>query len=382
MSMAGHSSSMTSWILITFLLLLTFWIHQSKARCHDYFDTNIWLPDLKLDLTRNVTLVNATNAKDIILCTLKNEHNKTTKDDVLYKVFNTCQNDMPQMFPENIKCEGESDDKISLYNFLCLTAKAFDYPEGCKFEPVCWLYSEITAPTTPPTSTSVTSTPTPPTSTTSMPTTPPTSTSATATLPTSATATPPTATPPTSATATLPTSATATLPTSTQTILPTSTQTILPTSTQTILPTSAQTILPTSAQTTLPPPPPSTVLPSTTLSQTTTATTTVLQSTYGNASYKPQKETASPKPPEGPDVTLRNMFIISLFLNLVLPLAVYLWMRTKIQSETPRVVTLEPCNDAEAQPMRGAESSSESHSIRPSANTTRNGCPPDELSPH
>ncbi|XP_040917705.1 uncharacterized protein LOC121197975 isoform X2 [Toxotes jaculatrix] len=244
MSMAGHSSSMTSWILITFLLLLTFWIHQSKARCHDYFDTNIWLPDLKLDLTRNVTLVNATNAKDIILCTLKNEHNKTTKDDVLYKVFNTCQNDMPQMFPENIKCEGESDDKISLYNFLCLTAKAFDYPEGCKFEPVCWLYSEITA------------------------------------------------------------------------------------------------------------------------------------------SYKPQKETASPKPPEGPDVTLRNMFIISLFLNLVLPLAVYLWMRTKIQSETPRVVTLEPCNDAEAQPMRGAESSSESHSIRPSANTTRNGCPPDELSPH
>ncbi|XP_039972359.1 uncharacterized protein LOC120783418 isoform X2 [Xiphias gladius] len=260
-SLDGYGGSMTSWRCVTCLFLFVFLIDLSKEDCFDYFNMGTWEAR---HLTRSFPLARAKDSRDLIECTLEKVCNRTGE---LCHILHGCFKNGEKT--RNLTCEVESSQNVSFYHLMCLTAKALNHTsEGCGYENVCRLHSEITSVD----------------------------------------------------------------------------------------------------QTTLPPPPaaPTTLQPTiTTLQETRTATTAVLESKVGERNASSSKINN-----EADAVSLKNLLIISVILNVVLPLAVYLWIYMRTQHRTERDG---PWMDPGAQPMTVLQPTECDSVVRPSADSTRNG---------
>ncbi|XP_050929736.1 uncharacterized protein LOC108898602 isoform X1 [Lates calcarifer] len=116
--------------------------------------------------------------------------------------------------------------------------------------------------------------------------------------------------------------------------------------------------------------PPMTTTPTALSLTTTTATTTSAPNTTavtGTPSPSHDKKIGIPRT-DNKHVFLEKLLIISVILNVVLPLLVYLCMRRRTQDSTQSNVTW---MELEAQPMQPIACHSD---VTLSAETTRNGC--------
>ncbi|XP_076607734.1 uncharacterized protein LOC143333546 isoform X1 [Chaetodon auriga] len=302
---------MTSWRYMTHLFVFVFLskINLSKEGCYDYFNINSWAKNL----TETISLVKTKHSKDIVECTVERECLRGREIcHILYHCFGRT------VKVQNIseKCEGDTSQTVPYYHFMCLTAKAFltPIPKGCEYGTVCELYPErlytvsdqttpppTTAPTTPPPTTAPTTTPPPTTAPTTTPTT---------TLP------PTTTTPPERTTA-------------------------------------ATTVLPPTAPATTALPLKATSLPS--------SPTTVAQraGSRGNGQTSHFKDGTDYNNAENTEnLTLKILLMISVVLHVVVPVALYLYLRPQRRQNHTDLSGIFMSNGAssEAHPMSELES--------------------------
>ncbi|XP_041812453.1 PIH1 domain-containing protein 1 isoform X2 [Chelmon rostratus] len=283
---------MTSWRYVThlFLFVLLSKINLSKGGCHDYFNINSWAKNL----TETISLVKTKNSEDIVECTVERECLQGRNIcHILYQCFQRTVKEISE------KCKGTTFQTVPYYHFMCLTARAFNHiPEGCKYETVCELYRKepstvfdqtTLAPPPPPTTTTTTTAPTttlperttaPPTTTTTAP--PPTTTAPTATLPERTTA--------------------------------------------------ATTVLPptTAASTTMAP---SATLKSASLSPSPTTVSQRADSKAHGQTLQSMNKTGNNNAENTEILTLKILLMISVAFHVLVPLAVYRYMRRQVSAE-------------------------------------------------
>ncbi|XP_071330823.1 uncharacterized protein [Trachinotus anak] len=129
---------MTSWRNFISLFLLVFLLTDlSKAHCGEYLTKEGMA---KSNLTVLLPLAKGNDSMTVILCTLELDCS-TTKRRETCSLLNHCFGN------KNAKCDGPSHQNISVYNLKCLIAKEMNLNtyEGCKYENICRLYSEITS---------------------------------------------------------------------------------------------------------------------------------------------------------------------------------------------------------------------------------------------
>ncbi|XP_044036235.1 uncharacterized protein LOC122868400 isoform X7 [Siniperca chuatsi] len=142
-SLHGHGGSMTSWGYETYLFLFVFlsMTDLSDEGCYDLFTID---EDRAKHLTDTISLVITKDSKDIMECTAERECHQKREDmcDVL-RCFDEREEEDSAKIKISEKCERGTSQNISMYHFMCLTAKALNFiVEGCEYETVCNLYSE------------------------------------------------------------------------------------------------------------------------------------------------------------------------------------------------------------------------------------------------
>ncbi|XP_056258414.1 mucin-5AC-like isoform X2 [Seriola aureovittata] len=328
---------MTSWRNFTSLFLLVLpLIELSEEGCLDYLSEKGMAIN---NLSYLVPLVKANSAKNTLLCTLENGCRKFKNEggndpEKLCSLFYDCFPNDSELDQE--LCQGFSGQNISVYNLRCLIATAINQEikyKGCNYDNVCSLYSELKSmdQTSPPPTTTPSTTRAPPPITTPSTTTrapPPITTPSTTTR-----APPPTTTPSTTTRALPPT----TTPSTTTRALP---QTTTPsTTTRALPPTTTPSTTTRTLRETTPPETATVLLPiketPRALSLTTTTTTIVTQSEVTGSNALTNKHEADNKSihDKGP-VNMMSLLMISMILNLLLPLTVYLLMRMRTQNRT------------------------------------------------
>ncbi|KAK2832857.1 hypothetical protein Q5P01_016746 [Channa striata] len=129
----GHSGSMT-WRILANLFLFALLIHLSKEKCFEYFRLDKWIQ--MGNLTQNFTLVKPKKDQDLILCTLKNECE--TRGNACFMLHHCFDDDRVSMNLSEI-CHPETSRKISFYNFMCSVAKHLHFTSedvkdtGCQY---------------------------------------------------------------------------------------------------------------------------------------------------------------------------------------------------------------------------------------------------------
>ncbi|XP_068574557.1 uncharacterized protein [Cebidichthys violaceus] len=198
---------MTSWTFMThiFVFVLLNAIDPSKEKCYDYLDMHSWA-----NLTKETfVLVTTKEPKGLnwtARCTLEAECLRKANGIGCQLIEHCLFTPLPQK--TSPECEGNSS-QVHIYHFMCLMAKRFEHSlEGCEYNTVCKIYSETASTTSDLTTTPTTTTPTTttPTTTTTPSTTTPTTTTPSTTTPsttTPTTTTPSTTTPSTTTTATI-----------------------------------------------------------------------------------------------------------------------------------------------------------------------------------
>ncbi|XP_067333327.1 uncharacterized protein DDB_G0290587-like isoform X2 [Channa argus] len=127
----GHRVSMT-WRILTTLFLFGLLVNLSMQACGDYFSASEWVNYLK----ENVTLAKAKQPKDFLNCTVLYE---SKKSNYFYNILDLClQNNITEEM-----CDGETSQKLSFFNFMCILARSLDFADVDLKETGCQ-YSEYT----------------------------------------------------------------------------------------------------------------------------------------------------------------------------------------------------------------------------------------------
>ncbi|XP_024920586.1 uncharacterized protein LOC103393674 isoform X2 [Cynoglossus semilaevis] len=174
---------MSSWRIFSSLCLLVASIPLSRPNCWEYFDMRSWGGG---NLTLDFPLVDADRPNNRLLCTLWKacETFETSKNVSLAHLCSMYYHCFDTDFDKS-SCQQQTSQRISFYHLMCLSANVLatspeEAPPGCRFDPVCDLYSQVTpsvvdqtktpptVSTTTPKSTETTTglTPPPPTTTT------------------------------------------------------------------------------------------------------------------------------------------------------------------------------------------------------------------------
>ncbi|XP_068435041.1 integumentary mucin A.1-like isoform X2 [Clinocottus analis] len=307
------------------------------------------------NVTYTLSLVRAEDLEGTVKCTLEHEWKGTRKSGGNLYVY--CFKDK---YP-SAQCQGESSEKIHFIHLMCLAAKVYnassdDTAGVCEYGTVCKMFSEAASPHSDLTTTTLPETTTTLPETTTATTLPETTTATT--LPETTTTLPETTTtlPKTTTATTLPETTTATTLPETTTTLP-ETTTTLPETTATSLPSSTKagiaTLKPTATRAET-----ATVLPS---PPTTEATMKPTATTLAEGQTKSRRN--GDKQPDTGNTTgnLKYFLILSLLFNLILPSAVFLYMRRqRAQDHTLRTeIQLQSCtllsatdNDSETNLLR------------------------------
>nr|XP_046270333.1 putative mediator of RNA polymerase II transcription subunit 26 isoform X2 [Scatophagus argus] len=283
-SMMGPTWRYASFLFV-FVFLIT--VKSAKQDCLDYFSLKYM--EKYLRNTTNISLVQPENPKDTIECSL--ERACIQRED-LHHVLSHCFH--RESLNATKKCEGNTSGSLHLYPFMCLVAEVSGHtPEVCAYNTACELYSEITS--------SVYTT----------------TTRATTLSPTS-----------------LSERSTTSLPERSTTSLPERSTTSLPERSTTSLPERSTTLL--SERSTASLSPPTTTTTATTLSPRTTlperSTTTVIPGTDSESdghTLDKMQEHDNNDAASKELTTLKRLLMLSGFLNIAVPLTVYMYMRNK-----------------------------------------------------
>ncbi|XP_067333340.1 uncharacterized protein [Channa argus] len=128
----GHRVSMT-WRILTTLFLFGLLVNLSMQACGDYFSASEWKVNY---LKENVTLAKAKQPKDFLNCTVLYE---SKKSNYFYNILDLClQNNITEEM-----CDGETSQKLSFFNFMCILARSLDFADVDLKETGCQ-YSEYT----------------------------------------------------------------------------------------------------------------------------------------------------------------------------------------------------------------------------------------------
>ncbi|XP_008328941.1 uncharacterized protein LOC103393674 isoform X3 [Cynoglossus semilaevis] len=139
---------MSSWRIFSSLCLLVASIPLSRPNCWEYFDMRSWGGG---NLTLDFPLVDADRPNNRLLCTLWKacETFETSKNVSLAHLCSMYYHCFDTKDFDKSSCQQQTSQRISFYHLMCLSANVLatspeEAPPGCRFDPVCDLYSQVT----------------------------------------------------------------------------------------------------------------------------------------------------------------------------------------------------------------------------------------------